>query len=104
MGQPPAITKEQFEAHAQRMNGELANRQVLVRGVGAPSFDAPEGAEYEDASTTPASRYRKTSPGPSGWTNISLSLILGGAPAPGLQQVQAVPTTGTGFTISVPPG
>jgi hypothetical protein len=51
------VTKEVFEANAALNAQEFANRQILVKGDGVPSNNAPQGAKYMDKSVFPPITY-----------------------------------------------
>jgi len=69
---PGFWTIAQGEANADRNAQEFANRQILLRGTGTPDMPAPLGSEYEDESTVPPTRYRKTGAGPADWLLVSI--------------------------------
>jgi len=63
------VTKEQFEANAALNAQEFANRQILVKGNGIPSSNAPQGAKYMDKSVFPPITYTQIDAGiGSNWT------------------------------------
>lgn len=97
------ITRKHFEENSDRISQEFANRQLLIRGKGAPDFQAPLHAEYEDESTDPSTRYRKTGPGKYHWTDISLSRLLGLTPMPEepviLDPHEFIPTKGLVYQL-----
>jgi hypothetical protein len=51
------VTKEVFEANAALNAQEFANRQILVKGDGIPTNNAPQGAKYMDKSVFPPITY-----------------------------------------------
>lgn len=51
------ISKELFEANAALNAQEFANRQILVKGSGLPTSQAPQGAKYMDTSVFPPVTY-----------------------------------------------
>ncbi len=55
-------TVEQAQAKAELLAKEFSNRQILIFGLGEPSFNVPIGVEYEDRNFKPAIRYRKIGP------------------------------------------
>jgi hypothetical protein len=65
-------TQEQALANADLNAKEFANRQILLRGLGVPTMQAPLGAEYEDTAFSPATRYRKTGSNANQWTPLLL--------------------------------
>ena len=65
-------TREQSEANAELNAQEFANRQILLRGVGSPTVQAPIGSEYEDTSTEPRTRYRKIGEGVTDWQAVPI--------------------------------
>lgn len=63
------VSKELFEANAALNAQEFANRQILVKGNGTPSFNAPQGAKYMDKSVFPPVTYTQIDVGlGSNWT------------------------------------
>lgn len=69
---PEFWTKEQAEANADLNAKEFGNRQILLQGVGAPSMQAPVGSEYEDTSSQPPTRYRKTGTAITDWSLVRI--------------------------------
>ena len=51
------VSKQVFEANAALNAQEFANRQILVKGDGVPSGNAPQGAKYMDKSVFPPITY-----------------------------------------------
>ncbi|MEQ8624484.1 MAG: hypothetical protein RJQ00_06500 [Vicingaceae bacterium] len=51
------VSKELFEANAALNAQEFANRQILVKGDGLPTSQAPQGAKYMDKSVFPPITY-----------------------------------------------
>ena len=51
------VSKQVFEANAALNAQEFANRQILVKGDGVPSNNAPQGAKYMDKSVFPPVTY-----------------------------------------------
>lgn len=66
-------TNQQSENLSSWTAQELAQRKILLRGQGAPTFDAPLYVEYLDVGQLPPTLYVKTSEGPSGWTTDAIS-------------------------------
>jgi hypothetical protein len=65
-------TQVQALANADLNAEEFANRQILLRGLGVPTMQAPLGTEYEDMAFSPANRYRKTGLNAVDWTPLLL--------------------------------
>lgn len=65
-------TVEQAIANAEIFAEEFSNRQILLYGFGEPSAKAPVGAEYEDRSILPPTRYRKTGENDEDWTKVQI--------------------------------
>lgn len=63
-------TVEQAQANAELLAKEFSNRQILIFGLGEPSFNVPIGVEYEDRSFKPAIRYRKIGAEANEWKRL----------------------------------
>ena len=57
------VTKDLFEANAALNAQEFANRQILLKGSGLPTANAPQGAKYMDQSVFPPVFYKQIAAG-----------------------------------------